>query len=780
MTPAARPETTDPGVPARILLVEDSPTQAVFTRSALVAAGYVVDVARNGRAGLASAQRGGFDLVITDVRMPLMDGFELCRALKDQFGGSLPVILLTSVTDAEDVVRSLEAGADNFVGKPFDPEVLLERVVRTLERARRTRAESPLNHFQPQDRLQVATFAGHEVEVRSNPGQIAEILASTTQDALAANLRLRERDSELAVAHAALDDYARTLERRVSEATRALTERDLQLRLVVANLPIAVFATDGSGAITFAEGSSLAALHPDAVLPLGRPLRDLLVDHLPALAALDLALGGREAMARIEAADRILELRITPSPQGKETRGLACALIDITEHERTTAELDRLAVTDALTGLPNRVLLRDRLDQALRAAERDRGEVAVLFLDLDRFKEINDLHGHQAGDQLIRDVGVRVSQTLRASDTLGRLGGDEFAIVLPNGGLAMAGQAADRVTGALARPFDVEGVPLEVRASIGISASPQHGRDADELVRCADVAMFLAKRSGSGRQVYALDLDDVASRRQIFASELAHALNSTTGEFSVEFQPIVALDTGELCGVEALARWHHPVRGTIVPRQFVSLAAANGLSAALSDRVLDLALGHCAEWREAGLHIPVSVNLSASDLADDTLPERIVAKLNTHGLQATDLALELSERTVTADPSRARGRLDRLAGLGLSLAVDDYGSGGASIAELGRLPLSTVKLDMSIVRDVAAGRGSSALARATIDLAHTLGYVTVAKGVEGAAPLEDLRTLGCDHAQGHHLARPMVAGEVVEWARSRRGATGPVLANAPQ
>lgn len=759
-------------VPARILLVEDSPTQAVSTRSALVAAGHAVEVARNGRAGLASAQNGGFDLVITDVRMPLMDGFELCRTLKDQFGQALPVILLTSVTDAEDVVRSLEAGADNFVGKPFDPEVLLERVARTLERARRALAGSVESHIAMHGVRQVATFAGQDVEVRSNPGQIAEILASTTQDALAANLRLRERDSELAVAHAALDDYARNLERRVSDATRSLTERELQVRLVVASLPISVFATDATGAITFAEGSSLASLHPDAAFPIGRQLRELLADHHPALAALEIALEGREAMARLEALDRILELRITPSLQGPEILGLACALIDITEHERATAELDRLAVTDSLTGLPNRTLLQDRLEQALRVADRDRKEVTVLFLDLDRFKEINDLHGHQVGDELIHDVGARISRALRASDTLGRLGGDEFAIVLP-GGLALAEQAADRVCAALASPFDIDGLSLEVRASIGIATSPQHGRDAAELVRCADVAMFLAKRSGAGRQVYDRDLDVVATRQGEFASELAQTLTEGSSSFYVEFQPLIALDSGELCGVEALARWHHPARGMIRPLQLVALAATSGLASALSDRVLDLVLGHSAEWRKAGLRIPVSVNLTPSDLADDTLPDRIAAKLAAHGLSGPDLALELSEHAVTTDPARTRGRLGRLAGLGLSLVVDNYGSGGASLIELGRLPLTTVKLDMSIARDLGAGRGPSALARATIDLAHTLGYVTVAKGVERAAPLEDLRSLGCDHAQGHHLARPMAAEEVVVWARSHRELMGP-------
>ena len=756
-------------VTGHILLVEDSPTQAVFTRAALEAAGHTVEVARNGRAGLAAAQGSRFDLVVTDVRMPLMDGFELCKALKKEFAGALPVILLTSVTDTQDVARTLEAGADNFVGKPFEVPVLLERIGRTLHRAKSLRTRPP----------STTDPSGGPAALRSAE-QMAELLSSTTQDALAANLRLRERDAELAGANATLDEHARTLEARVAAATGALSERDAQLRLVIGSLPIAVVTTDRAGVITFAEGISLATLHPEAATPQGRAFSELLVDHPQALAALHRGLSGREAMARVEAAGRVLELRIAPSTVAERTTGLACALIDITEHERTTAALDRLALTDSLTGLPNRSLLRDRLGLALRAADRTDGPVTVLFLDLDRFKQVNDLHGHEAGDELLRQVTTRVAATLRGSDTLGRLGGDEFAIVLPGADLARGGDVAGRVASALIRPFTIDGIELIASASIGIAGAPEHGRDADTLLRCADVAMFSAKRAASGQRTYDVRLDKAAQGRAAFAEDLARALAGATDEFTLEYQPVIAIGTDDLCGVEALARWHHPVRGPVPPVEFLALAAASGQTALLTDRVIDLAVGQCAAWRDAGLRLPVSVNLSARDLSDEGLGPRITALLASRDLTPADLTFEISERVVSGDPGRTRPFLQRLTAQGYTLVIDDYGGADGSLLEFEGLPVRTVKLDRSIVRGMNTERGASPTARATIDLARALGYDAIAKGVEDPQALAVLRQLGCDNVQGHHLARPMAAADLLPWVRSRsaRG-SGAIVADPP-
>jgi len=737
---SAAASTATPHLPARVLLVEDSATQAVFTRSVLESVGYTVEVARNGRDGLIAARRGLPDIVITDVRMPLMDGFDLCRALKDEFAGQVPVVLLTSVTDAQDVVRSLEAGADNFVGKPFEPSVLLERVERTLQRARASSGDTR-----------------HE--------QMNAILLSTIHDALAANVLLRERDEQLARAHATLDEHARTLEVKVAQATGALRQRETQLSLVVSNLPLAVLATDVTGAITFAEGSSLPALQRTAVPLVGRSLRELFEPHAAALLALERGMAGLESMARIEIDDRVLELRISPSVQHNVTQGLACVLFDITERERATAELDRLVLTDPLTALPNRRLFRDRLSQAIRSIARTRGAVSVLFLDLDHFKKVNDVHGHQIGDALIRQVGVRIGKTLRTIDTLGRLGGDEFAVVLPELDVEAASLLAGRIVAALAQPFFIDGVAIEARVSIGISSSPADGFDADTLLRCADVAMFVAKRSGSGHQVYELSLDEASLRRQSLAADLVLALAAAPGEFMLVYQPIIEIATGTLRGVEALARWEHPERGAISPLECVALAAASNFSVALSDRVLDLALGDFVSWRNAGFRLPVSVNLSARDLADEDLAERVATKLTEHGVRPADLSFEINERALIADPTHSVMSLEKLSSLGIAIELDDFGGGGASISDLARLPLTTVKINAAIVRGIGAAHAPTPLARAAIELAHALGYLAVAKGVEGSDPLESLRELGCDHAQGHYLARPMSASEVLEWAR---------------
>jgi diguanylate cyclase (GGDEF)-like protein len=534
-----------------------------------------------------------------------------------------------------------------------------------------------------------------------------------------------------------------------------------------------VLATDAAGAITFAEGSSLSALQRGATALDGRALRELFEPHAAALLALERAMAGLESMARVEIDDRVFELRISPSVQHNVTQGVACVLFDITERERATAQLDRLVLTDPLTALPNRRLFRDRLSQAIRSVERTRGPVSVLLLDLDHFKKVKDVHGHQAGDALIREVAVRIGKTLKTTDTLGRLGSDEFAVVLPGLDVEAASVLASRIVAALAQPFFIDGVTIEAPVSVGISAYPTDGFDADTLLRCADVAMFVAKRSGSGQQVYTLSLDEASLRRQSLATDLVRALAAAPAEFVLVYQPILEIATGELRGVEALARWEHPERGPISPLECVALAAASGFSVALSDRVLDLALADFVSWRNAGLTVPVSLNLSAGDFVDEGLPERVAVKLAEQGVRPAEIAFEINERALTADPSSSVVRLERLTSLGIAIVLDDFGGGGASISDLARLPLTMVKINAAIVRGIAAAHGPTPLARAAIGLAHALGYLAVAKGVEGSEPLECLRELGCDQAQGHYLARPMSASEILEWARGRTAAPAP-------
>jgi EAL domain-containing protein (putative c-di-GMP-specific phosphodiesterase class I) len=316
-------------------------------------------------------------------------------------------------------------------------------------------------------------------------------------------------------------------------------------------------------------------------------------------------------------------------------------------------------------------------------------------------------------------------------------------------------------------------VTIESRVSVGISAYPTDGFDADTLLRCADVAMFVAKRSGSGQQVYTLSLDETSLRRQSLAADLVRALAAAPGEFTLVYQPILEIATGELRGVEALARWQHPERGAISPLECVALAAASGYSVALSDRVLDLALADFALWRDAGLTLPVSVNLSGRDFVDEDLAARVAAKLAKSGVRPADIAFEINERALTADPTLSVVSLEKLTSLGIAIVLDDFGGGGASISDLARLPLTTVKIDAAVVRGLGAAHTATPLARAAIGLAHALGYLAVAKGVEGSEALESLRELGCDHAQGHYLAPPMSAVEVREWARGRTAAPAP-------
>ncbi len=429
-----------------------------------------------------------------------------------------------------------------------------------------------------------------------------------------------------------------------------------------------------------------------------------------------------------------------------------------TEALRDSAERDRHQAThDALTGLPNRVLLRDRLTQALATAARSRGEVAVLHIDLDRFKEVNDTLGHSWGDRLLLQVGPRVQSVLRAGDTVARLGGDEFAVLLPVvDGVAEAQSVAERIRDALHRRFDVDGVALDIEASIGIAVSPGHGTSSEDLQRNADIAMYVAKEFKAGAVVFAPAEHVVPSSQLTVLGDLRRALEHDD-ELTVHYQPKYALADGRLEGAEALVRWQHPEHGAVPPAEFIPVAEGTGLILALTERVLDLALAQMRRWADAGHRLPVAVNLSTRCLLDASLPDLVTRLLARHGVPAGLLRLEVTESAVMADVARCLTVLQRLHALGVHLSIDDFGTGYSSMAHLRRLPVDELKIDQSFVQGMTVTEQDAVLVRTAIDLAHNLGLTVVAEGVEGPEHVAVLRELGCDVAQGYHLARPMPA-----------------------
>jgi len=428
------------------------------------------------------------------------------------------------------------------------------------------------------------------------------------------------------------------------------------------------------------------------------------------------------------------------------------------------------ALHDGLTGLPNRTLFRDRVHQALLAGKRDETLAAVMLIDLDRFKDVNDTLGHQSGDLLLRALGPRLRGALRESDTVARLGGDEFGVLLPRVSDSTAAvQLAQVLSKALREPFEVDELVLETEASIGIALFPEHGENVDTLLRRADVAMYLAKEANVGIELYAVERDHYSPARLGLLAELRRAIEQ--GELVLHYQPKASLEDGRVHSVEALVRWQHPERGLLPPVEFVQFAEHTGLMRPLTLYVLDRALEQCARWRSEGIVLGLAVNLSARDLCDVALPMEVAELLEKWHVEPCLLELEVTESTILADPLRARAVLTRLGELGVRIAIDDFGSGYTSLGYLKRLPIDVLKIDKSFVLGMAGDESDAVIVRSAIDLGHNLGLEVVAEGVESNAIWRNLAGLGCDVAQGFYLARPMPSDTLVGWLERHAAAT---------
>jgi diguanylate cyclase (GGDEF)-like protein len=455
---------------------------------------------------------------------------------------------------------------------------------------------------------------------------------------------------------------------------------------------------------------------------------------------------------RIGAQDYILKTSLTrlgPSVQ-RELREADVRR----ERQRESERVAYLAYHDELTDLPNRSLLNDRLHQSILSAKREARPLSVLVLDLDGFKEINDSLGHHTGDSVLQLVSSRLRHTLRESDTVARLGGDEFAVLLPHTDVAGAELAAAKIGQELEVPMVIDERPLTVRASIGIAVFPEHGTSEHELLQKADLAMYVAKNDRCGAAVYSADRDGRAEQRVALVAAMWHGIE--TGQFSLEYQPIVNLQTGAVGALEALIRWNHPQHGRLAPREFIQLAEQSGLITPLTTFAIMRSL---SEWPCQSHHLTIAVNLSPRSLHDGSFPGRVRELLQSKVVDPSCLALEITENVIMADPERSVRYLNELHDMGIKLVMDDFGTGYSSLSYLRRLPVSQLKMDQSFVAGLAEGE-DEALVRSIIDLAHNLKLEVVAEGVESQEVCERLRALGCDHAQGHFLSAPGPAPEI--------------------
>ena len=429
--------------------------------------------------------------------------------------------------------------------------------------------------------------------------------------------------------------------------------------------------------------------------------------------------------------------------------------------------LESMAFTDSLTGLPNRALFYDRLEQATHLAKRNEAEFMLFMLDLDRFKFVNDTLGHHIGDELLQEIAKRLQTTMRKSDTIARLGGDEFAAILSGvHSVESAEIIAKKIISLVNEPVMIENHNLTVGASIGIVRSPQDGTDNNQLMQRADMAMYHAKNNRQGYTFYESNLDQHSFIQLNLENDLRIAIQKK--QLVLYFQPKVDLKSGRICGVEALVRWNHPTRGFLTPDLFIPLAEQSGLIHQLTHWVLTSALMQCAQWHKERISINVAVNLSATSLQDAQLVDIVSEALKRCEVDSKRLSLELTESAVMANPTQAMEMLTKLHRMGVKISVDDFGTGYSSLAYLKKLPVSDIKIDKSFVKDMNRDSSDAVIVHSTIDLAHNMGLSVIAEGVESQEVLDMLIDLGCDVAQGYYFCKPQEAEKIKHWLLNSR------------
>ena len=718
-----------------VLIVEDTPASLKLLSDLLTEAGYYVRQAPNGELALWTAQSRPPELILLDIRMPGIDGFEVCRRLKQSESAELrqvPVIFLSAQHDTDDKVRGFALGAVDFIPKPFQSEEILAR---TDAHVRLGRAQKAL----------AAERGLLEQRVAERTAELAELAASL------------EREVERRRAN---EEFLR-LAGQVFEATQDA---------IVITDPVGIIAASNP-AFTRISGYSAAEV-------VGQSVRLLHAgeQNAPALQLLLQALGttahwSGEILARRKSGDTypgLLSVSCVKDGAGAVVNYVA-VFMDITERKAEQHLIDFLSNHDALTGLPNRLLARQRFAHTMAAARREGQCVAVMCLDLDRFKSINDSFGPQVGDQALQVVARFLSQAAGEGDTVTRQGGDEFQIILQDDvALGRTLALAQRVLGGLRRELAIGGQQISLTSSIGIAVSPSDGVDLDELVRNADTALFRAKETGRDHYAFFTERMDAEIRDKLaIQSQLRGAI--ARDEFEVHYQPQMCLRSGRLAGAEALLRWNNAVLGRVPPNRFIPLAEEYGLVNSIGDWVLESVCAQIRAWQDQGLgEVKVSVNLAAGQFANDATVPYVESTLRHFGIAPSCLGLEITEGTVMGDPDKAVAALHRLKDIGVSISLDDFGTGYSSLGYLKRFPIDTLKIDKSFVDDVTTSANDAAIALSVISLAHNLNMQVIAEGVETREQVQFLTERGCDEMQGYFFSRPVSAGEFTELLRERR------------
>lgn len=696
-----------------IVLVDDRATNRnILTRLARSLGSGVEAVAFEGPQAALEWMDGNLpDLIVTDFSMPEMDGAAfVARCRRDLPDGDVPIMVLTAYEDRDFRYRALEAGATDFLLSPVD------------HREFRTRARNLLVLRQHQ---RMAAQRAHLLEEE--------------------------------------------LEEALREKAESLRRSERKLRRIVDTVPALITASDASGRCIiantyrnqFAPRPISRHAHMEELFGSDYWRRHFPLDHQVLRTGQSIPAFEEEVVDAAGNARVFLTTKAPLASSGSEIDSVVTVSVDITERKEYERRLLHQANYDDITDMPNRVLVMDRLSHAIARANRNGMRVAVLFIDLDEFKKVNDTVGHSLGDHLLVQAAARIANSVRASDTVGRLGGDEFLVVLPDlGPDAYPEQVVRKILDELAKPFTIAGHEFYVGASIGVTIFPEDATAPEELLRNADAAMYRAKAAGRNTfHFFSPDISEQARRRVEMEAHLRHAVERD--EISMVYQPLVSVESRRIIGFEALLRWRNPDLGLVPPDRFIPLAEETGLIVGIGDWVLRAACRQAAEWRQAyGLPLRMSVNVSYRQFVGTDFPADVARILHETGLPADALELEITERLLMKDGGHALEVLTALRDMGVRLAIDDFGTGYASIIYLKSYPFSTLKIDKVFVSDVADSGDGAALVAAMINMARELKLEVVGEGVETQPQLDFLRAQGCHLFQGYLFSRPCAPEDV--------------------